>query len=98
MDRADPPDGLWAFWPESAVDGVGFPVRIPNTGNLAAGTQVDLFVLGGLECNLDDGTHVPEGVWSQYGTGTVRADGAVIESDAGSGLPCFTWFGYRARP
>ena len=35
-----------------------------------------------------------EGEWVPFGTGTVSADGTTIESDAGSGLPCLTWFGY----
>jgi hypothetical protein len=98
VDRAAPPDRLWAFWPEAAVDGAGFAVHIPNTDNLPAGSQVELFVLGGLECSLEDGTHIAEGNWTPFGTGTVRADGAYIDSDAGSGLPCFTWFGYKALP
>ncbi|MCA9543906.1 MAG: hypothetical protein KC613_05930, partial [Myxococcales bacterium] len=91
------PDRLYAFWPEAAIDGPGAPFKVPNDGGLAAGAQVDLFVLGGLECALEDGTHIPEGEWYNFGTGTVSADGAYIVNDAGSELPCFSWFGLKAR-
>jgi hypothetical protein len=91
------PDGLYAFWPEAAIDDAGYPVRIPNTDGLAAGAKVSLFVVGGLECGTEAGVHIPEGEWFEFGTGTVTADGATIASDAGSELPCFTWLGYKAQ-
>jgi len=90
-------DGLYAFYPEGEIEAPGFDVAIPNRTGLAAGTAVDLFVLGGLECSLFDGTAVPEATWAKFGEGTVSADGSTIESTPGSGLPCFTWLAYRAK-
>jgi hypothetical protein len=88
-------DGLWAFNPEVDVPGAGFPVRIPNDRALAPGRVVDLFVLGGLNCALEDGELLEEADWVRAGTATVAADGRTIE---GGRLPCLNWFGYRARP
>lgn len=97
IDREAPPDRLWAFWPEAAIDGPSFDLRMPNDLGLPPGGEVDLFVLGGLECNLEDETHIPEGEWRAYGVGKVTADGQHIVNEPGSGLPCFSWFGYRVR-
>ncbi|MBK6685682.1 MAG: hypothetical protein IPG45_14525 [Deltaproteobacteria bacterium] len=88
------PDGLWAFSPEGDIVGDGAPLVIPNTTGLAAGSMVRLYVLGGLDCTLSDGTLVPESEWREYGNAQVSADGTVIE---GARLPCLTWFGYRAQ-
>lgn len=100
LETARPMGGLWAFYPEAGVivGGEGMPLRFPNTQGYSAGAAVDLFVLGGLDCSLSDGTHVPEGEFYLYGQGHVSADGQQIESDAGSGLPCMTWFGYAPAP
>lgn len=89
-------DGLYAFYPEGYVEGPGYPLRIPNVDVYAAGTKVDLLVLGGLEC-LVGGVKVPEATWKQFGTGTVSEDGTAIVSDENSGLPCLSWLAYRAR-
>jgi hypothetical protein len=59
---------------------------------------VELFVLGGLETYLADRTPVPEADFARFGTATVSADGTEIASDPGSGLPHFTWLGYRPAP
>lgn len=88
-------DGLFAFYPEGIIEAPGFGLKLPNARGLAAGTKVDLFVLGGLDCNLHDGTKVPEAEWAKFGEGTVSADGSMIVSDGGSGLPCFTWLAYK---
>lgn len=88
------PEGLWAFSPEGDITGPGAPLRIPNSTGLTPGSTVRLFVLGGLDCTLEDGSLVPESEWREYGNGTVSADGTVIE---GARLPCLTWFGYRAQ-
>jgi hypothetical protein len=89
------PEAVYAFSPEGDIDGEGFPVRIPNEANKAPGSQVQLYVLGGLGCTLTDGTILEEASWHNFGTATVSADGTTIESDEGSSLPCLTWFGYR---
>ena len=83
-----------AFYPEGElVNDLDF--RLPNDLGLAAGSSVTFSALGSLECNLDDGTHIPESEWADFGTGTVSADGMWINNDAGSGMPCINWIGYR---
>ncbi len=91
-------DGLYAFSPEGVMSAPGWGLTIPNAGALAAGTVVDLQVLGGLDCRLLDGTSVPEATWASFGEGVVSPDGATIDSADGAGLPCFTWLGYRRKP
>ena len=87
--------GAHGFRPETDVEG-GAAVHIPNATGLAAGTTVDLYLLGGLASSLADGTPVEEGEWARFGTGTVSADGAMIESDPGTRLTVLTWVAYRA--
>jgi hypothetical protein len=98
LDHA-PAEGLDATWglrPDVSVrDGVA--VRLPNVTGLAAGSKVDLYVMGGLGTSLADDTPVEEGHWARYGTGTVNADATLIESDPDALLPALTWVGYRAQ-
>ncbi|MCB9535161.1 MAG: hypothetical protein H6704_02775 [Myxococcales bacterium] len=98
LDDGPPLDGLYALYPEGSVDAPGAPVHLPNTTGLPPGTTVELFVLGGLDCRGADGRTLPEASWTVFGTGTVRADGTMIDSDPGVGLPCLTWLGYRRAP
>jgi len=87
--------GLWGFGPESNVNDELFPIRIPNTANLAPSTAIDLFVLGGLGTTTTRfGGGVEEGRWERFGGGTVDETGEFIVSD--QGMPAFTWFGYAA--
>ena len=95
LDAADTSAGLFAFYPEANITGAGFPVRVPNTAGLSAGAEVELFVLGGLDCRDAAGETVPEGTWHMFGTGTVSADGTTITSD--NGLPCLTWMRYAPK-
>ncbi|MEZ4465668.1 MAG: hypothetical protein R3F43_14640 [bacterium] len=88
------PAGVIAFYPEGDL-AAPIGVRVPNDLGLAAGASVVFSVLGSLDCTLPDGGHVAEAEWEDIGTGTVTADGAFIESDAGTGLPCINWMGYR---
>ncbi len=88
---------LYAFYPEGDVEGTPFPVRLPNTAGLPAGAPVEFLTLGGLDCTLDAENRIEEGVWAVSGTGTVSADGTQVVSDAGGGVPCLTWLGYRPR-
>lgn len=91
-------DGLYAFYPEADVDDPGFPVSIPNVHGWAAGTEVELFVLGGIECHLvGEDEHLAEGTWAKFGEATVSGDGATIDSNPGVGLPCLTWMAYRMK-
>jgi hypothetical protein len=82
---------VYGFSPTGDIGEAGFPVRIPNATSLPAGTDVALYVLGGLSCQLSDNTWVAEGDWVQYGTGKVSADGLIIEGDP---VPCLYWLGY----
>lgn len=90
-------DGLFAFYPEGSIIAPGFPLRIENTRAYPAGAAVELFVLGGLDCTLADGTKVPEAEWARFGEGTVSEDGTTIVAGENSGLPCFTWLAYRLK-
>jgi hypothetical protein len=73
----------------------GFPVRIPNSTNLPAGSTVDLYVLGGSSCILADRTWVAEAEWAKFGTATVSADGGIL---TGNPVPCLNWLGYARQP
>lgn len=96
----DAPDfeALYAFSPEGDIFGAGFDARIPNGTGLLPGTEVELYAQGGLHCELADDSVIEEGVWQQFGTGSVSGDGAVIEMTGGEALPCFNWLAYRAAP
>ena len=93
-------EAFYGFWPEADVNNTnggpsGYPIRIPNSTDLADGTAVDFYVLGGLSTSLYDNSKLHEGEWKKAGTGTVS--GNTITSDNGSGLPCLTWFGYKTQ-
>lgn len=90
------PDGAYAFDPETSVD-AGAAVSIPNSTGLAAGTEVDLYVLGGLETRLIDGTQVEEGVLGRVGPATVSADGTAIVGGPDSRLPYLSWLVWKVR-
>ena len=93
-------EAFYGFWPEADVNNTnggpaGYTIRIPNSTNLANGTRVDFYVLGGLSTHLYDGSKLAEGEWEKAGTGTVS--GNTITSDNDNGLPCLTWFAYKAQ-
>lgn len=94
-------DGLYVSYPEDRINPPGFALRIPNTTDLPSGATVELFVLGGLDCRLHDGTPegklVQDGVWAKFGEGKVTEDGATILSNEDAGLPCTNWMGYRLK-
>jgi len=81
-------DHLWGFAPQGGVIGDGFPFRI-KTG-VPPGTQLRAYILGGVDCTLTDGTHIPEGQWAALPGEAVVDDLGIIEGL----LPCFTWLGY----
>lgn len=89
-----PFDGIVTFSPEGDVHG-RVALRVPNDTNLPASSAVDVYVLGGLGCTLDDDSVVPEGTWSKLEDGTVSADGALISLSPG--IPCLSWVAYRAK-
>ena len=87
--------GAYAFTPEGPL-GSPAALSLPNDAGLAPGATVDLFVLGGLETRLPDGTLVEEAELAAFGTATVSADGARIVSDAAS-LPYLSTVAWQAR-
>jgi RHS repeat-associated protein len=56
-------------------------VTLPNELGLDPGEKADLYYF--------DGAPTGEGLWKTSGTGTVSADGSVIVTDPGSGIPRF---------
>ncbi|MEQ9502514.1 MAG: hypothetical protein RIT81_36925 [Deltaproteobacteria bacterium] len=90
-------EGIYAFSPETDLNSVTFPIRIPNTTGLAANSSVRLYVLGGLLCSVPrpgmDDYLVDESEWYEFGTAQVTADGTMIE---GGDLPCVGWLAYSA--
>ncbi|MCK6549775.1 hypothetical protein L6R52_28315 [Myxococcota bacterium] len=89
-----PFDGIITFSPEGDVHG-RVALRVPNTSGLAAGSAVDVWVLGGLGCTLDDDSVVPEGTWSKLEDGQVSADGSIVSITPG--IPCLSWVAFRAK-
>lgn len=86
-------DGFVAFSPEGDLpEGKGAGAQIPT--DLAAGTQVDIYVQGGLLCTLDDGTELEEAVWGRVGTAEVDPTGAFIDVTGDITVPCLNWLGY----
>lgn len=74
------------FWgtPMGGVPSNGQPIAVtyPNDLGLEPGTQTQFWY-------YDAPPGGGEGVWRQGGTGTVSADGKVIRTDPGSGIPRF---------
>jgi hypothetical protein len=63
---------------------------LPNDTGLAAGTVVDVWVVGGAHA-LDAG--LAEGEWRRWTSATVSADGTRIRTATGEGIGYLTWFG-----
>ncbi len=96
LSETPPLLGLYAFTSATILD-TQFVVHIDNDTHLAPGTTVDLYALGGIYTILANGTQLREANFEQFGTATVSEDGSEIVSDSGSGLPFFSWLGYRAH-
>jgi hypothetical protein len=92
-------DAVTAFYPEGELT-TDLDFRMPNDLGLAPGTAVTFSALGSLECIIGEDLEagkIEEAEWRDFGTGTVSADGMWVENDAGMGMPCITWIGYRAQ-
>lgn len=89
-------DGAYVFSPEAGVTG-GAAVSIPNSDGLAPGAEVDLFIVGGLETFLLDGTPVEEAELASIGVATVSGDGSTIDSASMAGVPYLSWLAWKAR-
>ncbi|MBI4917397.1 MAG: hypothetical protein HY825_16280 [Acidobacteria bacterium] len=69
---------------------------LPNETGLAAGTVVDVYVIGG---SHPQDAGLLEGEWRALTTATVTADGTRIRTAPGEGLGYLTWFGiYPTTP
>ena len=95
FDGAGDAIAAWVFADEGPVVGAPFPIAIDNDLGLGPGDTVELFVLGGLETRLSDGTLVDEATLGRIGSATVSADGATLRSAPGEGLPYFSWLVIR---
>ena len=85
-------DGLIAMTPEGRVDGA---FRVLASG-LAEGTRVELFVIGGLDTRLPDGSIVEEGSLVRLGEGRVDVDGTITPEPTVL-LPQLGWLGWSVR-
>lgn len=104
LDPEDPPLALYAFTPmdtlimdpDSLADPVLLPagLDLPNDLGLAAGTVVDVAVVGGAHA-LD--ADLGEGELATWTTATVSADGTRIQTAAGEGIGYLTWLALFAR-
>jgi len=73
---------LYFGTPMGGIPSAPIPVTLPNDGNMQPGEQTQLWYYDGSPMG---GT----GEWKLGGTGTVSADGKVIVTDPGSGIPRF---------
>ncbi len=99
IDANDPPDALVALVPEfeTAHETDAVHIAFPNTQNLAAGTEVDLYGLGGVGTENWTGEEIEEAQWAKIGSMTVSNDETMIRTAAGQGLPFCTWVGYKQK-
>jgi len=105
IDAANPPEALVALTPEiefgdgtaSTAKNDAVHLSFVNSKNLAAGTMVNLWGLGGVSSKTNDGTKLEEGEWTIIGEAKVSDDGAMISTEADKGLPFFTWFGWTEK-
>ena len=88
-------DGLFAFYPEGDITDASAALRFPNTAGYDPMSEVDLYVLGNLDCSLEGREEgIEEAEWHRFGQGRVDESGMWIEKEAEGGLPCVSWFGY----
>ena len=103
LDAANLPDALYSMTPDwiSFSTPGGIEATFENTEGLAPGASVSFFVLGSLDTQIipleGDPVHLHTGDWYGIGAGTVSADGSVITTDPGAGLPGIGWVGYKAQ-
>ena len=85
-------DGVIAMTPEGRVEGA---FRVLASG-LDEGTRVELFVIGGLDSRLADGSIVEEGSLARLGDGRVEVDGTITPEPTVL-LPQLGWLGWSVR-
>ena len=101
VDQGDHPqiDGLYTFAPEGDLTGSTVTVRFPNTVGYEPGAEVDLYVLGNLDCSVEGQVEsLEEASWSKQASALVDDTGMWIETLPDAGLPCLSWFGYGLAP
>lgn len=90
------PENLYVLEPESAVVRPGgLPARLRAGGGSPEGTEVSLYLLGGLHTSLD-GAPVAEGAWVPFADSVVE-DEAVVPTPDGDGIPQLGWLGVERR-
>lgn len=89
-------DGAYVFSPEAGVTG-GADISIPNSDGLSPGTEVEMFIVGGLETFLLDGTMIEEAELASIGVGMVSSDGSTIDSSMEGRVPYLSWLAWKAR-
>lgn len=90
-------DGAYVFGSDLPLD-PGAAITLPNDSGLAPGSLVDLYVLGGIETRLIDGSHVEEAELATFGTATVSPDGSALVGDfVETRFPYLSWLLWRAR-
>ena len=104
VDPANLPLALYAVTPSddlvieggSSFDPVLAPagIDVPNETGLAAGAEVDIYVVGGVHA-IEAG--MTEGEWRSWAVATVTPDGTRIRTAPGVGIAYLTWFAIYAR-
>ena len=102
IDDAHAPEELIAFAPELETPPGTFAnnslhVAFKNTKKLAAGTKVDIYMLGAATTKTHDGRQIHEGIWEKACIGIVDSAGKFIVSEKDKGLPGGTWIGWRKQ-
>ena len=88
-------DGVIAFAPEGDITRDTAQITIPNDMDYAPGSQVQLYVLGNLDCSIEGEVEpLEEGDWVPTTIATVDEGGLRIQTEVGSGIPCLSWLGY----
>ena len=81
VDAAHPPRALWALAPFETGFSAKVPVTLANTTAIAAGTAVELKVMGGLVLDAPPAGHLVHAAFAH-----VSADGKTISTDPGEGI------------
>ena len=92
-------DGIFAFAPEGDLTGGTAGLSFPNTMGYEPGTEIQIYVLGNLDCSIEGQVEpIEEGEWQAYTTAMVDEAGMLINTNPDLGLPCLSWFGYGPLP
>lgn len=87
MDKVE---ALWATYPSDVSFDPPAMLRLPNTANLAPGTQVDIMAIG-----TSIGFDPYPGSLAKVDDGVVSPDGSYISTTVG--VSTLAWFGYQQK-